>query len=227
MPAGRGHPARSTNVPGKRNADLHGNAPDNSPVALLMVDVINDFEFPGGEDLVRHALPAAKRIAALKKRCDGAGIPAIYVNDNFGKWRSDFKRLVSHCLKDGVRGQKVVEFLKPARNDYFVLKAKHSGFYSTTLDLLLQYLGVETLILTGFTGDICILFTANDAFIRDYRLVIPGDCVVSQERAENRKALDYLKRVVEADIRTSDKFDLSELLQRKSRRKPSQPSYKH
>lgn len=197
----------------KRASDLHGNAPDNSLVALLLVDVINDFEFEGGEQLLRQALPAAKRIAALKKRCRRAGIPAIYVNDNFGKWRSDFKRLVSHCLNDKVRGQKVAELLKPARDDYFVLKAKHSAFYSTTLDLLLKYLGVETLILTGFTGDICILFTANDAYIRDYRLLIPGDCVVSQDKAENKSALNYMQRVVNADIRPSTELDLTLLAQ--------------
>lgn len=198
----------------KREAsDLHGNAPDKSPVALLLVDVINDFEFEGGEQLLRHALPAAKRIAALKKRCRRSDIPAIYVNDNFGKWRSDFKRLVSHCLKDKVRGQKVVELLKPARDDYFVMKAKHSGFYSTTLDLLLKYLGAETLILTGFTGDICILFTANDAYIRDYRLVIPGDCVVSEDKAENKSALKYMQRVINADISASTEIDLTLLAQ--------------
>jgi nicotinamidase-related amidase len=196
-------------------SDLHGIAPDNSVVALLLVDVINDFEFPGGAQLLRYALPAARSIGALKERCHRAGIPAIYVNDNFGKWRSDFKKLVSHCLKDNVRGQRVVELLKPARDDYFVLKAKHSAFYSTTLDLLLKYLGVETLILTGFTGDICILFTANDAYIRDYRLVIPGDCVVSQNKAENQKALEYMKRVVDADIARSTELDLASLIEDK------------
>jgi nicotinamidase-related amidase len=192
-------------------SDLHGNAPDNSPVALLLVDVINDFEFPGGAQLFRHALPAARRIAALKKRCRRASIPAIYVNDNFGKWRSDLKNLVSHCLKDGTRGERIVQLLKPDRDDYFVLKPKHSAFYSTTLDLLLQYLGAETLILTGFTGDICILFTANDAYIRDYRLVIPGDCVVSQNKVENQQALKYMQRVVDADITNSTGLDLAEL----------------
>ncbi len=195
----------------REGSDLHGSAPDNSPVALLLVDVINDFEFPGGAQLLRHALPAAKRIAALKKRCRHSDIPVIYVNDNFGKWRSDFKRLVSHCLKDKVRGQKIVELLKPARNDYFVLKAKHSAFYSTTLNLLLQYLGVETLILTGFTGDICILFTANDAYIRDYRLLIPSDCVVSEDKAENQRALKYMQRVIDADITASTELDLTSL----------------
>ena len=84
----------------KQNSDLHGNAPDRSPVALLLIDVINDLEFEGGEKLLRHALPAARQIAAIKQRCVDAGIPAIYVNDNFGKWRSDFKKLVSHCLDD-------------------------------------------------------------------------------------------------------------------------------
>lgn len=212
----------------KREAsDLHGNAPDNSPVALLLVDVINDFEFSGGTQLLRHALPAAKRIAALKNCCQRAGVPAIYINDNFGKWRSDFKKLVSHALKDKVRGQKVVELLKPTPDDYLVLKAKHSAFYSTTLDLLLQYLGVQTLILTGFTGDICILFTANDAYIRDYRLIVPADCVVSQNNTDNRSALKYMQRVVNADIRPSDKLDLYQLIERSSGRKPSQPSREH
>ena len=204
-------PRSSSEMPRKRHSDLHGNAPDNAPVALLLVDVINDFEFPGGAQLLRHALPAAKRIAALKKRCQRAGVPAVYVNDNFGKWRSDFKKLVSHCLKDDVPGREVVELLKPDRDDYFVLKPKHSGFYSTTLDLLLQHLGARALILTGFTGDICILFTASDAFLRDYRLIIPRDCVVSESEKENRAALKYMQRVLEADISPLARIDIASL----------------
>lgn len=154
-------------------------------------------------------MPGAKRIAALKQRCRRAGIPAVYVNDNFGKWRSDFKKLVSHCLNDRTRGRQVVELLKPERDDYFVLKPKHSGFFSTTLDLLLEHLGAQTLILTGFTGDICILFTANDAFMRDYRLVIPSDCVVSERETGNRRALKFMQRILEADIRPSIEIELS------------------
>ncbi|HKO35105.1 MAG TPA: isochorismatase family cysteine hydrolase [Pyrinomonadaceae bacterium] len=197
----------------KQNSDLHGNAPDNSPVALLLIDVINDLEFEGGEKLLRHALPAARRIAAFKRRCGGAGIPAIYVNDNFGKWRSDFKKLISHCLDDDTRGREIVELLKPADDDYFVLKPKHSGFYSTTLDLLLKHLGADTLILAGFTADICILFTANDAYMRDYRLVIPADCVASQDETENQRALKFMERVLKADIPLSEKVDLNAMQQ--------------
>ena len=193
----------------KPNSDLHGNAPDNSPVALLLIDVINDLEFEGGEELLRHALPTARRIATFNQRCKAAGIPAIYVNDNFGKWRSDFKKLVSHCVDDNTRGREIVELLKPERDDYFVLKPKHSGFYSTTLDLLLKHLGAETLILAGFTADICILFTANDAYMRDYHLMIPADCVASQEEAENQRALKFMERVLKADSRPSTEIDLA------------------
>ena len=195
----------------KQHSDLHGNAPDEAPVVLLLIDVINDLEFEGGDRLLRHALPASKTIAALKERCRRAGIPAVYVNDNFGKWRSDFKKLISHCVDDETRGSQIVGLLKPDEEDYFVLKPKHSGFFSSALDLLLEHLGARTLILAGWTGDICILFTANDAFMRDYRLVIPRDCVVSLEAEENQRALKFMERVLEADVRNSDEIDLESL----------------
>ena len=193
----------------KKHPDLHGNAPDKSPLALLLIDVINDFEFEGAEVLFKQALPAARTIAALKQRAGQTGIPTIYVNDNFGKWRSDFKNLVSHCLDDDTRGRPIVELLKPRQEDYFVLKPKQSGFYSTTLDLLLQHLGAKTLIMTGFTGDICVLFTAIDAHLRDYHLLIPSDCVVSQDPSENKQLLKYMKRVLDAGIQPSNAIDLS------------------
>jgi nicotinamidase-related amidase len=188
--------------------DLHGNAPDQASVVLLLVDVINDLEFEGGDQLLIHALPAAEKIAALKRHATLKGIPAIYVNDNFGKWRSDFKKLVSHCLEDGVRGRPLAELLQPEPDNYFVLKPKHSGFFSTSLEILLKHLGAETLILTGLTGDICILFTASDAHMRDYHLWIPGDCVASQDENENERALDFMNRGLEADIRPSTEVEL-------------------
>jgi nicotinamidase-related amidase len=160
---------------GKKSPDLHGNAPDKSKVALLLMDVINDLEFEGGEVLVQYALPAAKKIAALKQRARLAGIPTIYVNDNFGKWQSDFKKLVAHVVDDQTRGKPIAELVRPQAEDYFVLKPKHSGFFSTSLDLLLKHLGTDTLILAGWAGDICILFTASDAHMREYELVIPAD----------------------------------------------------
>ncbi len=193
----------------KHSPDLHGNAPDKSPLILLLIDVINDFEFEGAEALFANALPVAHKIAALKERASRAGVPVIYVNDNFGKWRSDFRNLVTHCIDDDTRGRPIVEMLKPARADYFVLKPKQSGFYSTTLDLLLQHFGATQLIMTGFTGDICVLFTAVEAHLRDYQLLIPADCVTSQNARENEQVLKYMERVLEADIRASNEIELS------------------
>ena len=188
-----------------KNPDLHGNVPENSPVVLLLIDVINDMEFPGAEKLVRQALPMARRLAALKKRARKAGVPAIYVNDNFGRWQSDFHRVVEHCLNDGVRGEEVARILQPADDDYFVLKPKHSAFYATTLDTLLEYLGAKTLILTGIAGNICILFSANDAYMRDFHLIVPSDCVASNTKKENDNALAQIRKVLKGDVRPSAK----------------------
>ena len=195
----------------RKSADLHGNAPDKCRGALLLIDVINDLEFDGGEELLAEARPAAGAIAALKRRAKAAGVPAIYVNDNFGRWQSDLRALVRHGLTDGVRGEPLVRQLLPADDDYFVLKPKHSGFFQTALELLLEHLGATTLILTGFAGDICVLFTANDAYVRDFRLHVPADCTAS-ETAEANRALELMEKVLRADLTPSAELDLEALV---------------
>jgi nicotinamidase-related amidase len=203
-------------VPAK-NRDLHGNAPDNSDIALILIDVINDLAFEDGKTLLKHAIPMAKKIAVLKAKARQAGVPSIYVNDNFGRWQSDFQKLIGHCLTDDVCGKPLVTILQPEEDDYFVLKPKHSGFYSTTLDLLLLYLGVKTLILTGIAGNICVLFTANDAYMRDYHLIIPADCVASNTVKENNSALELMKNVLKADVRPSTALDFHKIAVAQSR----------
>ena len=123
--------------------DRLNHAPDKAETALLLIDVINDLEFDGGEKLLTHALSMAVALASLKRRSKAAGIPAIYVNDNFGRWRSDFSKLVRHCLDQNVRGRPVVDHLTPEEDDYFVLKPKHSAFFQTNLEILLDYLGAK------------------------------------------------------------------------------------
>jgi nicotinamidase-related amidase len=179
--------------------------------ALLLVDVINDMDFEGSEALVRLAEPMARRLAALKVRARAAGVPTIYINDNFGKWRSDFRMLVEHCVNDPVPGRDVARLLKPDEEDYFVLKPKQSAFYGTTLDTLLRDLRTATVVLTGIAGDNCVLFSANDAYMRDLRLFIPSDCVASESEAENRYALQLMQKVVKADIAPSTELDFGRL----------------
>ena len=189
-----------------RNSDLHGSAPDESEIALVLIDVINDLDFPEAAQLLRFARPMARRILRLKQRAKKAGVPVIYVNDNFGRWRSDFRRQVVHCLREESRGHEIVSLLQPEEDDYFVLKPKHSGFFSTTLDTLLRYLGSRKLILTGIAGNFCVLFTANDAYMRDYELIIPSDCAASNTAEENRQALALMRKFLKADTRASTKI---------------------
>src|SRR5436305_7960634 len=189
-----------------RNPDLHGSAPDKSEIALLLIDVINDLDFPEANQLLRFARPMARKILRLKERAKKADIPIIYVNDNFGRWQSDFRRQVRHCLRGDSRGHEIVTMLQPDEDDYFVLKPKHSGFFSTTLETLLRYLGSHTPIITGIAGNFCVLFTANDAYMRDYYLIVPSDCVISNTAKENKEALQLMKRYLKADTRRSQRI---------------------
>ncbi|GAB4024096.1 cysteine hydrolase family protein [Spirosoma koreense] len=195
----------------EKNDDLHGNAPDSSPVALLIIDMINDLEFPGGDELAEHARRIAEHIVHLKRRAQAHHIPIIYVNDNFGRWRSNFNEVVEHVLHDGVLGQFLAEILRPEPNDYFVLKPKNSAFFATTLDALLNYLHTKRLILTGVSTDSCVLFTANDAYMRDLKIIVPADCVASIDPAHTTDALAYMKRVLNADTSPSPRLDLAAL----------------
>jgi nicotinamidase-related amidase len=195
------------------NEDLHGSAPDTCSVALLIVDIINDLEFPGGDVLLQPAAAAARAIAALKQRARALDIPVIYANDNFGKWRSDFHQIIDHVRNDGCRGKPLADLLHPDKLDYFVLKPKHSAFYATTLHTLLQYLGTRTIILGGLTTDMCVLFTANDAFMRDYRVYVPADCVAAIQTDDNQHIMEYMARVLEADTTPATELDLEALIE--------------
>lgn len=178
----------------------------NSKTALLLIDVISDFEFEDGEKLFEFVPAVARCIAALKKRAKKNDVPVIYINDNFGKWQDDFQKTIEYCSRKGARGSKIVKLLKPEDDDYFVLKPKHSAFYSTTLGLLLAELKSEILIITGFSTDICVLFTANDAYMRGFRLFVPEDCVAAVNESDNNHTLKYIERVLRADTRASDKI---------------------
>lgn len=196
----------------KKNRDLNGSAPDENKLAILIIDMINDFNFEDGKVLLSHAEKIAKNILQLKKIARDKKIPIIYVNDNFGKWKSDFKILVDHCISENTPGKKIAQMLKPDQEDYFVLKPKHSGFFSTTLEILLEHLNTETLILTGITTDICVLFTANDAYMRDYKIVIPFDCVAAVTESQHTKALENIARATKAEILPFKNLNLEKYL---------------
>jgi nicotinamidase-related amidase len=190
--------------PSKGRSECEEAAPS---VALLLIDVINDLDFEGADALLRQALPMAKRLADLKREVPRLQLPAVYVNDNFGQWRSDFRHTVEHCCDPSSRGAEISQMLRPGESDYFVLKPMHSGFYATTLELLLEHLQVNTLILTGIASNICVLFTANDAYMRGYKLFVPADCIAANSAEETEYSVLQMKNVLKADIRESVEID--------------------
>jgi nicotinamidase-related amidase len=178
---------------------------------LLVIDAINPFDFPGGAAFAKRALRAAHRIARLKARAHAARVPVIYVNDNFGKWRSDLAALVAFCSRPGMPGAGIVKVLEPTPADYVVLKSTLSGFYQTPLDAMLRLGGVRHLVIAGYAADNCVLFTAADAYMRDFKLSVPSDCVASQTAEIAHTALRSMKRLFGAATGSSAKLRLSRL----------------
>jgi nicotinamidase-related amidase len=184
---------------------------NQSSAALLLIDVINHFEYPDSDKLLAEALTVAPRIAELKRRARAAGLPVIYVNDNFGQWRSDASKVLAYCLRPEAPSTRFVEQLRPEDEDYFVLKPMHSGFYQTPLDLLLKHLGVTTLILSGIATNSCIQYTAHDAKMRNFQIFVPPDCSAARTREEHEQAIRHMQSMASADITPSPNLRLETL----------------
>lgn len=193
------------------DSDLHGSAPHTSRVALVLVDVINAMDFPTGKLLAKHALPAAKKIVGLKQRAKAANVPVVYANDNYGRWRSDFRAIVQRASLPDMPGHDTTLLLAPEDDDYFVLKAKHSAFYNSSLELLLTYFGAHRVVLAGFAGDRCVRFTAHDAFLRDYETIVASDCIASEQPRANREALAYMRAYLGVQVKASARVDFRAL----------------
>jgi nicotinamidase-related amidase len=189
--------------------------------ALLIIDMINDLDFEGGAAMQSRAEAGAAAIAKLRDAADRRRVPVVYVNDNYGQWHSERSRLIEHCLRENSNGHNLVKQLEPRDGDYFVIKPQFSGFYSTNLPVLLPKLGVSRLILTGLAADICVLFTAADAHMREYDLWIPRDTVVSESDQRTGWALEIVRKSMSGEIRPTTELSLDEwLAQGRSRTEP-------
>ncbi|GGE37995.1 putative isochorismatase family protein YaaI [Pullulanibacillus camelliae] len=195
---------------------FHRELADKHSVALLIIDVINTMAFKEKDLLLKEAERMIQPLVELKERVKEKGVPVIYVNDNYGAWQSD----LNHIIKQAEQGPGswLVEALHPQEDDYFVVKPKHSGFFSTPLATLLNHLGVTTLILTGVAGNICVLFTANDAYMRDYDVVVPEDCCASNTKEDNDYALRLMKNILGATINPAHTLDIDALIEKASQR---------
>ena len=168
--------------------------------ALVILDMLSDWEFPDADQLLRNADALAPRIAALKTRCVSAGVPVIYANDNRGRWRSDFRDVFAAASQASSKGAPIARLLAPQATDYFVLKPKHSAFYATPLDLLLRHLRVQSLVVTGVTSDQCVLHTVADAKLRDYEVTVPRDGVASISATRQERVLKVFAEAFGIDL---------------------------
>ena len=184
--------------------------PSPVPVALLLIDVVTTFQYPDGDAILQGALAMRDALVRLKARAREVGIPTLYVNDNFGDWRSEKEVLMGRCLE--AKGAQFVRPLLPDSEDYFVLKPMHSAFYMTPLEVLLRHLQVETLILTGLTSISCVTVTAHDANMRGFDLYVPSDCSCARNTAEHTQALSQLEATAGANLNRSVSLKLKTLI---------------
>lgn len=177
-----------------------GTGMPRSRKVLLLVDFINPLTFDGAEDIADAAVEAARATARLKRAFHAQGACVIYVNDNFGQWRSDVGTLRRECQRAGGAAAELARLLAPSKPDLLILKPRHSGFYATPLDLLLEQLGAKELVITGLATDYCVKCTAMDAYVRGYRVVVPEDCTAAESPARKREALAWMKEVLKARV---------------------------
>ena len=168
----------------------------NNP-PLIIIDIINDFQFQHGEALSKQTTNIVQNIYQFKRYMYQHNHPVIYVNDHYQLWQANLEKILKKCTNP--LSQPILSLLRPADEDYFLIKPKHSIFYGTALNMLLDELQVDTLILTGIAGNICVLFSANDAYMREYNLIIPSDCIASNVKEDNDFALKMMKNVLQAN----------------------------
>ncbi|HEX3124488.1 MAG TPA: isochorismatase family cysteine hydrolase [Rhodanobacteraceae bacterium] len=173
---------------------------DRTTTALLLIDLINTWGMADGRKLLNQTLAILPQLVRLKARAATAHAPVIYVNDNFGQWRSDFKQVVARARGATTGAARVVEALCPGSDDYFILKPRHSGFFSTPLDLLLQELNISRLVLCGVAGDQCVLATASDALVRKYEVVVPRDTIACAEASRTAAVLKHFRVVMDIPV---------------------------
>jgi nicotinamidase-related amidase len=171
--------------------------------ALLIVDLISRFDFDDGAALLRQSLRALPAVLRLREAFDAAGWPVLYGNDNFGRWRSDFKAVLANCLAADSPGRELAQAIQPRPRDIVVLKPMHSAFFCTPLELVLRALRVRRLVLAGSAGDGCITATALDAHMRHYEVRVAADATASVTAARNARALAQLQATQACQVQAS------------------------
>ena len=174
-----------------------------SRTALIVIDMINSYDHADAERLLPSAREAVPRIAELIERTHREDVPVVYVNDNFGSWRSDQDGLVASVLRSPHAD--LVEPIRPAEDALFVVKARHSIFFQTPLEYLLGQEGIDRLVLVGQVTEQCILYSALDAHIRHLEVCVPREAVAHIHGDLADAALRMMELNMGAEVCTAEK----------------------
>ncbi|MGW2035840.1 cysteine hydrolase family protein [Streptomyces sp. NPDC001811] len=169
-----------------------------SKTALIVIDMINTYDHKDADQLIRSVEPVVPVLTDLLGRARGRGVPVIYVNDNFGEWRSHHGELLERAL--ATPHAHLVQPVKPDADSLFVLKARHSIFFETPLHYLLQQQGIDRLVLTGQVTEQCVLYSALDAHIRHFDVIVPQDAVAHIHEDLAQAALRMMERNMGARV---------------------------
>jgi len=170
---------------------------------LIVADMINDFVTGKlGNDRARQIVP---NIAALVKKARKQGIPVIYLGDAHTPDDRELAIWGEHAMKGSI-GSEIIPELKPEKNDIIIEKKWYSAFVDTQLPDILKRLGVDTIIFTGISTDICIQNNVAPAYFSGYKTIVPPDCTASVvDEASYEFSLKYMKNIFGTEIITSDK----------------------
>ena len=171
--------------------------------ALLIIDMLNDFVLPGAPLEVprtRKAIPAIRREI---KRARKAGYSVIYVCDTHAPDDKEFTKFgwPAHAVS-GTKGAQVIDELAPGKEDIVISKTTYDGFYGTSLDKTLKKTGIERVRLTGCVTNICIMFTASSAVLKDYKVTIVEDGVAGITKRDHDAGIRIMKNVLGARVET-------------------------
>ena len=166
--------------------------------AVIVVDMLNHYEHDDADlliDDVTRILPSLERLIGQAR---ARRIGTIYVNDNHGDWSAGRPELVKRALAGAA--PHLIEPIVPAPELPFVVKRRHSIFYETLLDYLLREREFDQIILAGQVTEQCILYSALDAYLRHFEVIVARDCVahIHQDLAE--AALRMMERNMHAQV---------------------------
>lgn len=166
--------------------------------AVLVIDMLTDYDHPDGDALRASAASIVPVIAGLRDRAREQDVPVVWINDNHGEWAEDREGLIASARRGA--GAALIDPIAPHEGAPFLFKARHSVFFGSPLEYLLELEGIGRLVLAGQVTEQCILYSALDAYIRHFQVVVPRDAVAHIDPDLAEASLRLMERNMRAQV---------------------------